>query len=162
MKPDNNGWTDTAAKMKETKSKLLEIAKTIETRRSQKLAEEATRAEAHEDGAFAAEAVRQDYGDNFEGARDPAQRAYDAAWIATYAECREFYEVATAALFAAYDAQKHPASVTAAALADAALETLDPGNTRSIDPLIRQASRATLIRLAERILEACPAAREPN
>ena len=60
--------------------------------------------------------VRRDYGDDFEGARDPAQRAYDAAWITAYAECREFFEVATVALFTAYDAQKHPASVTAAAL----------------------------------------------
>jgi hypothetical protein len=82
--------------------------------------------------------------------------------IAAYEECREFFETATAALFTAYDAQKHPASVTAAALADAALEALDPHNTRSIDPLIRQASRATFVRLAERILEALPAAREPN
>ena len=99
-----------------------------DTRKQQthKLADEAARAEAHEAGAFAAEEVRRDYGDDFQGARDPAQRAYDAAWIASYNELREFFEVATAALFTAYDAQKHPASVTAAALADAALETLDP------------------------------------
>jgi hypothetical protein len=128
---------------------------------ARKLADEAARGEAHEDGAFAAEAVRQAYGDDFIGAREPAQRAYDEAWIASYNELREFFQTATAALFAAYDAQKHPASVTAAALADAALEALDPAR-ESIDPLIRQASRATLIRLAERILEAFPAAHEPN
>ena len=84
---------------------------------ARKLADEAARREAHENGAFAAEEVRRDYGDDFEGARDPAQRAYDAAWITAYAECREFFEVATVALFTSYyDAQKHPASVTAAAL----------------------------------------------
>jgi hypothetical protein len=64
-------------------------------------------------------------------------------------------------LFAAYDAQKHPASVTAAALADAALDILAPQHA-TIDTLISRAARATLVKLAERILEAFPAAREPN
>ena len=50
------------------------------------------------------------------------------SWTAAYAECRDFFEVATAALFTAYDAQKHPASVTAAALADAALEHAGPAH----------------------------------
>ena len=44
---------------------------------ARKLADEAARAEAHEAGAFAAEAVRRDYGEDFIGARDPAQHAYD-------------------------------------------------------------------------------------
>jgi len=129
---------------------------------ARKLADEAARAEAHEDGAFAAEAVRQAYGDDFIGAREPAQRAYDEAWIASYNELREFFETATKALFAAYDAQKHLASITADTLADAALEALDPRNTRSIDPPIRRATRATFVRLAERILQASPGAREPH
>ena len=43
--------------------------------RAHKLADEAARREAHEAGAFAAEAVRQDYSDDFQGARDPAQRS---------------------------------------------------------------------------------------
>ena len=84
-----------------------------------KLADQAARREAHEDGAFAAEVVRREHGDDFEGARYPAQRAYDAAWIAAYAECREDFEALMLALLNAYDGEKHPASVTAAMLADA-------------------------------------------
>jgi hypothetical protein len=83
---------------------------------------------------------------------------YDAAWIAAYTESREFFEVATVAMFTACDAQKQ---VTAAALADAVLDTLAPQHA-TIDPLIAGAARATLIKLAERILEASPAAHEPN
>jgi hypothetical protein len=104
------------------------------------LADEAGRREAHEAGAFAAEAVRQDYGNDFIGARDPAQVAYGEAWIAKYNELREFFEVATVALFTAYDTQKHPA----AALADAALDTLAPQHA-TIDTLIAGAARATLV-----------------
>ncbi len=130
---------------------------------ARKLADEAARHEAHENGAFAAEEVRRDYGDDFEGARDPAQRAYDAAWITAYAECREFFEVATAALFTAYDAQKDHASLTAAALADAVLRGWDPQHVMvATDALITAGARATLVKLAERILEALPATREPN
>ena len=132
-------------------------------RRALKLANKAVRAEALEDGAFAAEGVRQAYGDDFEGARDPAQRAYDAAWITAYEECREFFEVATAALFTAYDAQKDHASLTAAALADAVLRGWDPQHVMdATDALITAGARATLVKLAERILEALPATREPN
>ena len=76
--------------------------------RAPALADEAGRREAHEAGAFAAEAVHQDYGNDFIGARDPTQVAYDEAWIANYNELREFFEGATLALFTAYDTQKHP------------------------------------------------------
>ena len=86
-----------------------------------KLADEAARAEAHEAAAFAAEAVRRDHGD-----AQRAYDAYDAEWHATYDESREFCETAMLALLAAYDAEKHPASVTAATLADAVLEARDP------------------------------------
>ena len=104
------------------------------------LADEAGRREAHEAGAFAAEAVHQDYGNDFIGARDPTQVAYDEAWIAKYNELREFFEVATVALFTVYDTQKYPA----AALAEAALDTLAPQHP-TIDTLIAGATRATLV-----------------
>jgi hypothetical protein len=57
---------------------------------------------------------------------------------------REFFEGATVALFTACDTQKHPASVTAAALGDAALDTLAPQHA-TIDTLIAGATRATLV-----------------
>jgi hypothetical protein len=125
-----------------------------------KLADQAARREAHEDGAFAAEVVRREHGDDFEGARDPAQRAYDAAWIAAYAECREDFEALMLALLNAYDGEKHPASVTAAMLADAVLVERDPEH--KAHPDIVAGARRTLIQLAEKILETFPAAHEPN
>lgn len=124
------------------------------------LADEAARAEAHEAGAFAAEAVRQSYGDDFIAAREPAQQAYNQTWKDTFNATSEFYEPAMMALLAAYDAEKHPASVTAEALADAVLETSDPNHT--IDAVIAAGARLRLIQLAERVIAAFPAAHEPN
>jgi hypothetical protein len=130
--------------------------------KAREIARSAAIAEAHEEAAFAAEAARREAREKelpYKQLEAAGQTAYDSVYQQIYQKVYDEFQKITLRLLDCYDGQPHPASVTATALAAEILNEFDP---QQFDEMIAWAARATFIKLANKILEACKPPEEPN
>ena len=129
--------------------------------KAREIARSAAIAEAHEEAALAAEAARHEAREKelpYAQLEAAGQTVYDSVYQQVYQKVYGDLQKITLRLLDCYDRQPHPASVTATALAAEILDEFDP----QFDPVIMWAARATFIKLANKILEACKPPEELN
>jgi hypothetical protein len=131
--------------------------------KAREIARSAAIAEAHEEAALAAEAARHEAREKelpYAQLEAAGQTAYDSVYQQVYQKVYDDLQKLTLALLDCYDRQPHPTSVTATALAAEILDEFDPQH--QFDEVIAWAARATFIKLANKILDACKPPEEPN
>jgi hypothetical protein len=142
---------------------IRQVDRGMREQKAREIARSAAIAEAHEEAALAAEAARHEAREKelpYAQLEAAGQTAYDSVYRQIYQKVYDDLQKITLRLLDCYDRQPYPASVTATALAAEILDEFDPQH--QFAEAIAWAARATFIKLANKILEACKPPEEPN